>query len=213
MLKSLPADLAGRIDSISLNFTMERSVATDLPAIENWYVSATAYDWERVDELGNAAEETVALINIVKGSLLDGSLWDQLDAIEADLEAVASSVLNPRRGDLLPEVLDRVEGSGSSLVILNSATLSTPWRGHGVGVWLAGEAIEVLANDAHCVVTHPAPLDGSRGKERKLAIRKLQRVWEQLGFTQFDDSVWILDPALIDLQNALERMRSNFGLR
>lgn len=109
MLKSLPADLANRIDSISLTFTMERYLQTDLPAVQDWYVTATAYDWEDLDEQGNPKTETVATVNIVKGSLLDGSLWDQLDAMAADLETVASSTLDPNEGDLRPEVEDMVQ--------------------------------------------------------------------------------------------------------
>ena len=112
MLKSLPRDLAASFDSVTLTFTMEQFLTTDLPAIQNWDVIATAYHWDGADEEGKPREETVARINIVKGSLVHASLWDQLDAIEAALETVASAVLDVSNGGLRQEVVERTEGAG-----------------------------------------------------------------------------------------------------
>lgn len=95
---------------------------------------------------------------------------------------------------------------------MNSVTLASRWRGYGIGALLAGEAILALDGDAHCVATYPAPLDGSQGAARERAVRKLQRVWAQIGFEPFEQGVWILDPAMVELQDAVSRLRSNFGL-
>ena len=64
-------------------------------------------------------------------------------------------------------MVERTEGAGSSLLILNSVTLASPWRGYGVGALLAGEAMLALDVDAHCVAAYPAPLDGSQGAARE----------------------------------------------
>jgi hypothetical protein len=213
MPKALPADLARRLDSITLSFAMERSLTTDLPAIQNWHVTATAHDWDDRDDEGDPRPEIVADINIVKGSLEDGSLWLQLDAMAADLEAVATSVMVPDTGDLRPEVEDLVHAAvGSQLLILNSVTVHEPWRGYGVGALLAGEAILALDGDAQCVATYPAPLDSSEGSDRTRAVAKLQRTWAQIGFKPPDECVWILDPGMEDLGDAVARLGSNFGL-
>lgn len=213
MSKALPADLARRLDSITLTYSMERSLTTDLPAIQSWYVTATAHDWDDRDGEGDPRPEIVADINIVKGSLDDGSLWLQLDAMAADLEAVATSVLDPDTGDLRPEVEDVVHAAvGSQLLILNSVTVHEPWRGYGVGALLAGEAILALDGDAQCVATYPAPLDPSEGLERTRAVIKLERAWAQIGFKPLHEGVWVLDPGTNELGDAVDRLRSILGL-
>lgn len=210
----MPPRFAARVESITLAFEMERSLTADLPAIQIWDVTATAYDWDNTDEHGNPKPEVVGHINIVKGSLLDGSLWDQLDEIEADLELVANSVLDPDNGDLLEEVEDLLPaGTGSQLLILNSVKLTDLWRGYGLGPLLAGEALLALDGDAHCIATYPAPLDSlDEGPERERAVKKLQNTWATLGFKPATEDVWILDPGLVDLQNAVADIRSSFGL-
>lgn len=211
MLRSLPPELAELVDSISLTFTHEQFLSNDLPAVQNWHVTATAHHWDDEDS-GGGKTEAVAHINLVKGSLVYQSLWDELDATEADVSTVASAVLDLRNGDLREEVIERTDGNGSSLLILNSVQLADRWRGFGVGALLAGEAILGLDGDAHVVATYPAPFDGSEGEARDRAIRKLQRVWTQLGFSHLSDGVYILDPARVELQEAVNRMRANFGL-
>jgi len=165
------------------------------------------------DDKGDPRPEIVADINIVKGSSADGSSWQQLDAIEVELETVASSVLNADPGDLRPDVEDLVHSAvGSQLLILNSVTVHEPWRGYGVGALLVGEAILALDGDAQCVATYPAPLDSSEGSDRTRAVAKLQRTWAQIGFKPPDECVWILDPGMEDLGDAVARLGSNFGL-
>lgn len=179
MLKSPPGDLAGSIDSIVLEFAMEQSLTPELPAIQNWYVIATTRHWDDADHDGDPHDETVARINIVKGSLVHGSLWDQLDAIEADLEAVARAVLDVRSGDLRQEVLDRIDGLSPSLLILNSVTLARRWRGYGSGrCWPARPSWALTVKQSP--PTRSAGRVTRRGAQR--AIRKLQRVWAQLRF-------------------------------
>jgi GNAT superfamily N-acetyltransferase len=205
-------ELAERLTSVSLHYACRQDLATDEPAVQQWWVTAVERDWERGDEKGDPIEETVALMHLVKGSLLDPSLWDQLDALEADLEAVASALLDQEAGQLRDEVYERIEGLGSSLLILNSVTVSTAWRGRGVGALLAGLALQVLGDDAACIATYPAPLDGSQGEARRLAIGKLEKVWTQLGFQSFAGGVWILDPASLGLSNAVDSMKAQFGM-
>jgi GNAT superfamily N-acetyltransferase len=212
VLKELPPHLARELDSVSLTFSLEQFLVNDLPAVQNWQVSAVVHHWaDEQDELDDPTEEVIARINLVKGNLTHVSLLSQLDAVEGDLEMVGGVLLD-EDGDLADEVADELAGVGSQLLILNSVVLDPRWRGHGVGAYLAGEAIAVLDSDAHCVATYPAPLDGSEGRARSHAVRKLGRVWSSIGFTPFRDGVWVLDPGLVTLSDALERMRLNFGI-
>jgi hypothetical protein len=210
MPRKLPPELASLVDTISLTYTREQFLRDDLPSVENWHVTVTAHVWTE----DNSADRTedVAHLHLVKGSLVYESLWDDLDATEADVSTVASAILDIKADDLRDEVLDRVDGSGSSVLILNSVRLATRWRGFGIGALIAGQAILGLDGDAHVVATYPAPLDGSEGEARDRAVRKLQGVWTRLGFSHLRDGVYILDPARKDLQEAMDQMRAGVGL-
>ena len=207
-----PDEVAKRIRSVTLHYRSDQELTTEVPGVQQWWVSAVEHDWERTDEHGEPAEETVALLHIVKGSLLDPSLWDQLDSLEADLDAVGGTLLDRETGGLRDEVYERLEGTGSSLLILNSVTVSTAWRGHGVGALMAGLALQVLGDHATCIATFPAPLDDAQGQARARAVGKLERVWAQLGFERFGGGVWILDPALVALDNAVDSMKARFRI-
>lgn len=116
----------------------------------------------------------------------------------------------PKTGDLTAELLERLEGIGSSLLILNSVSLAPAWRGFGVGALLAGEALLTLEGDASCIATYLGPMDGSTGAARSTAVGKLGQVWAALGFRPFTAGVWVLDPAQVALPNAVESLRTKF---
>lgn len=205
MLKALPPELASQMNTVSMTYSMEQYLGNDLPAVQEWEVAACASD------PNGLAIETIARISLVKGSLLHHDLWSQLDAISGDLEWVGGALLDPD-GDLHGDLADSMNGVGSSLLILNSVDVVPGWRGYGVGVYLAGEALLAMDGDAHCVATVPAPMDDSEGEVRQRAIRKLERVWAQLGFEPYRGGAWVLDPGLATLRDAVERMRENFGI-
>jgi GNAT superfamily N-acetyltransferase len=201
-------DVLEKLGSVSLEYSWSQDLDSEAPAVQQWWVSAVYSDWETTDERGEPAEETVARMNIVKGAL-GGDLFDQLDSIEQDLETVGSAVLDPETGELREAVPQ--SGFGPSLVILNSVELADAWRGRGIGAFLAGVALQALSGDAACIATFPAPLDDSKGEARQRAIRRLEQVWAQLGFEHYRAGVWVLDPALVALDNAVRSMRERFG--
>jgi hypothetical protein len=212
MLRSLPAHLATELESVALEVTLEQFLTNDLPAVQSWDIVAIAHHWDEIDTSGNHRQERIATINIAIGALTHASLWDQLDSLEGDLSTVGAAVLDLKEGDLRDDLLDQLEGMGSKLLILNSVKLTDRWRGYGVGALLAGEAILALYGDAQCVATYPAPLDGSTGADRARAVKKLERVWAQLGFEAYRDGVWVIDPGLVTLRDSVERMKRNFHL-
>jgi hypothetical protein len=201
-------DIVEQLGSVSLEYSWSQDLDSETPAVQQWWVSAVHTDWENTDERGEPAEETVARMNIVKGSL-GGDLFNQLDSIEQDLETVASAVLDPETGELRENVPQA--GFGPSLLILNTVELTDAWRGRGLGAFLAGVALQALSGDAACIATFPAPLDDSKGVLRQLATARLQKVWAQLGFEHYRAGVWVLDPALVALDDAVRSMRERFG--
>ncbi|WP_341927877.1 hypothetical protein [Nocardioides psychrotolerans] len=204
--------LLQRLAHVDLHYRCSKALLDDHPAVQQWWVLAIEQDSNIVDDAGNPVEREIARISLVRESLWRASLWDELDELEGDLETVASAILNRKRGDLAEELLDRLEGAGSSVLILNSATLAAEWRGHGVGRLLAGVALLALSDGVSCFATYPAPLDGSTGAERDRAILELGQVWARLGFQPFRDGVWVLDPALVTLDNAVTALKSDLGV-
>lgn len=193
------------MNTVSMTHSMEHYLGDDLPAVQEWEAAACASD------PNGLAIETIARISLVKGSLVHRDLWSQRDAISGDLVWVGGALLDPD-GDLHEDLADSTNGVGSNLLILNSVQVAPKWRGYGVGAYLAGEALLSMDGDAQCVATVPAPMDDSEGEAKHRAIRKLERVWAQLGFEPYVGGAWVLDPGLTTLWEADERMRENFGV-
>lgn len=103
--------------------------------------------------------------------------FDLLDALEADLSAVASVVLEPGSGNPAGPVEDMLEGFGESFLILNGVEILPQWRERGIGRWFVAEAIEVLSDGGTFVATYASPMDESKGPERRIAESKLRNVW------------------------------------
>lgn len=177
---------------------------------ESWYVNTVETRWD--DDSDDVATLDVCRMHLVRAKQEHPDLWDALDAMEADLEKVASTVLDPSTGSLADELEERIEPMHDQMLILNSVTLAPEWRGFGVGALLAGVALQTLAPGARLAVTYPAPVDDAEGADRRAATVKLGRVWQQLGFEPFRDGVWVLDLALVSLDQGVATLRKQFRL-
>lgn len=106
-----------------------------------------------------------------------------LDGEDATLGLIAEAIFDHSGRALRPELANHIEPFGSRLLILNSAQLTSPWRGFGLGVLLAGTAIKKLSAGARIAACYPAPLSDTPEQDpidHALAIATLQEVWEQL---------------------------------
>jgi hypothetical protein len=90
----LTAQRRERIAGMRLSYAFDHSLSADLvdggEVVQPW--------WVRVDEAeaeDGTAGALVAGIHIVRGRLGEPGLWEALDALEADLEVVASTILDP----------------------------------------------------------------------------------------------------------------------
>jgi hypothetical protein len=171
-----------------------------------------------ITDLENAEDEdsqTAAYAHLVRGQIGNGNLWYILDALEADLETVASAVLDSETGYLLDEIVESVEATGSQILILNSVVCDKRLAGRKVGRWIAAEAIATLAEDTAVVVAYAAPPDSSEGQAREAAKAKLRKVWRSIGFEDLEDrdSLLILDPAMQTPVDRLNNLRTRFGVK
>jgi hypothetical protein len=140
-------------------------------------------------------------------TLLDG--WD------AELGRIASVIFSLEEpGELDPELDDQLEVADSQILILHNVHLTAPWRGFGLGALLAGSAVRRLSGGARAAVCFPAPINGpdlaSPGGGGDAAwdqaVAALQRTWALLGFEHFRDGIFVLDLALITLDERLAQL-------
>lgn len=196
---------------MTLSFNMEQDLLPGAAGrggvVEQWWVTVN----EGAEEDGTPGP-VVCRIHIVRGLLGHPELWETLDALEGDLEAVGGTILDVRRGDLVDDLDEEIEPSGDRLLILNSVTLSGEWRGYGLGALFAGVALETLAPGARLAATFPAPLTDAEEAEREVAIHQLGTVWSQIGFASYKDGVWAVDFALVDFYKRLATLRERYGV-
>lgn len=205
-----PADPTG----IYLRYLHEHHWASsgdDGPEI--WHVVAVVPDAE--DDEGQPAESHVGEIEIVLVDPHRPDAFGVLDGHDADLGYIGEVVLNPGSRGLDPALADRLECFGTRLLILNSVRLAPQWRGFGIGVLLAGLAMQRLSGGCMAAVCHPAPLadaDEDEDPAREAAAgQKLAEVWPQLGFEHFRDGIYVIDLARVTLGDALKQLRGRLA--
>lgn len=173
--------------------------------MEQWNAAVHMFD-------DDDAEQVIGHAHIVRCRVGDPRVFDLLDALEADLSAVASVVLDPGSGNPAGPVKDMLGGFGESFLILNSLEILPQWRGRGIGRWFVAEAIEVLSDGGTFVATYASPMDESKGPERRRAVSKLRNVWGDLGFEHLSGKVMILDLSVVTLWDRLGGLRSRYGV-
>jgi GNAT superfamily N-acetyltransferase len=194
----------GSVLSIRLSFRRALSLPEDR-LVEQW--NAALYLSDEDDD-----EQVIGNAHIVRCRLGDPRVFDLLDALDGDLSAVGSVVLDPSSGEPAGPVEDLIEGFGENFLILDRVELLPGWRGRGLGRWFAAEAIEVLSDGGTFVAAYAAPMDDSEGAERRRAESKLKGVWGDIGFEPLRGNVMVLDLALVTLSNKLAELRSDFGV-
>lgn len=173
--------------------------------VEQW--NAALYLAEEDDN-----EQVIGHAHIVRCRIGDPRVFDLLDALDGDLSAVASVVLDPSSGEPAGPVEDMIQGFGENFLILDRVEMLPGWRKRGLGRWFAAEAIEVLSDGGTFVAAYAAPMDDSEGTERRRAESKLKGVWGDIGFKPLRRNVMVLDLALATLSNKLAELRSDFGV-
>jgi GNAT superfamily N-acetyltransferase len=195
----------GSFLSVRLKFRRELSLPEDR-LVEQW--NAALYLSDEDDN-----ETAIGRAHIVRCRIGDPSVFDLLDALDGDLSAVASVVLDPYSGHPVEPVEDMLQGFGENFLILDRVEMLPTWRRRGIGRWFAAEAIEVLSDGSTFVAAYASPMDESEGTERRRAASKLKGVWGDLGFEPVSGHVMVLDLNLVTLSNKLKELRRAFGVR
>ncbi|MFF8657526.1 hypothetical protein [Streptomyces huasconensis] len=129
-----------------------------------------------------------------------------------DLYEIAQALLDPATGYYTDEVGELLEYSGSALLVMDRVTLHEEWRGRGLGMILASEAIFRLTPGCRAVVCAPGVSDLSADRLRNEAewdrvTAKIARGWEQLGFLPYRGNVFVLSPTSLVLEEQRGQLR------
>lgn len=175
---------------------------------ESWHVSADVFDDSGMHVKSHVGDMTIVVIDVYQTH----DPFGLLDGEDADLGAIAGTIIDARTGELDPDLDDLLEPMGDRILILSSVRLTPGWRGFGLGVLLAGTAIKKLSGGVRAAVCYPAPIDELNDEEpdspaaREQAIAALGKVWARLGFEHFRDGVHVLDLSLVTLDESLGRL-------
>ncbi|MEJ8652704.1 hypothetical protein WKI65_32730 [Streptomyces sp. MS1.AVA.3] len=125
-----------------------------------------------------------------------------------DLYETAQVLLDQQTGSFSEEVSEMLEYIGTDLLVMDRVTLDRQWRGHGLAVILATEAIHRLMPGCRAIACAPGITDLSshRLKDRTEWDRvtaKIAQGWERIGFRLYRDGIYLLSPA----SQALEEQR------
>ncbi|AWN30023.1 hypothetical protein [Streptomyces sp. NEAU-S7GS2] len=122
-----------------------------------------------------------------------------------ELYEIAQVLLDPQTGSFTSDVSEMLEYIGTGLLVMDRVTLDRQWRGHGLAVILATEAIHRLMPGCRAIACAPGITDLSshRLKDRTEWDRvnaKIARGWERIGFHLYRDNIYLLSPASQDLE-------------
>lgn len=128
------------------------------------------------------------------------------DNLSADLYRIARTLYDPETGDVRDDLADLLALPGKTIIV-DKVTIDRRLRGHGLGVYLTGLALDYLSHGAGVIALFPGPLERDDHTDYEQACANLGRAWSRIGFEPYSDGTWILDPGLTTLDNALRRER------
>lgn len=138
--------------------------------------------------------------------------FSAMETESEDLFEIAQVLLDPTTGYYTDEVSGLLGYSGSALLLMDRVTLREEWRGQGLGVILAAEAIFRLMSGCRAVACSPGvsdlSADGLRDEaEWDRVAAKIVSGWKRIGFLPYRDNVFVLSPTSLVLEEQRGRLR------
>ncbi|MEV6582729.1 hypothetical protein AB0M92_31725 [Streptomyces sp. NPDC051582] len=147
--------------------------------------------------------------------------WEAADSYTGDIEKIVSVCTDTAYAmtpglHWSPAFEERIDVPVGDLLIMDRARIDPQWRGFGLGALAAAEAIRRLSAGCCAVACEPAPTDGDFDHDQPAydaAQTKIAKVWESVGFEEFSDGIYLLDPALKHPADCRTTWRKRFGRR
>jgi hypothetical protein len=186
-----------------LEYRLEEQVSlVDAPAfghIERWTVSVLLDHPNAEDDRRDIGYARLIVLNLEAGI----TLADLADTASGDWVEVIRPVVVPgaRAVGVVP---GDPEFTDMSVLVLDRLWIEPDCRGNGLGPIIAAYAILRLGRGCRLAACYPAPFEEAElGADRDRSIEALGRVWAKVGFTPWNNGVWMIDLHTTDLRDAL----------
>jgi GNAT superfamily N-acetyltransferase len=176
--------------------------APALGHVERWNVSVLVDDPGAADHGRNIGYARLIVLNLEAGVTL-ADLADVASGDWVDVGAVQT------RADTAARVArdDDSESADTSVLVLERLWIEPDYRGIGLGPIVAASAILRLGRGCRLAACYPAPFETNQtAADRDRSIEALGRIWAKVGFTLWNDGVWMLDLHTTELGDALEQL-------
>jgi GNAT superfamily N-acetyltransferase len=189
-----------------LEYQLQEPVSLlDAPAfghIERWTVTVLVNHPDAADHRRNIGYARLIVLNLEAGV----TLADLADTASGDW--VEISPLETRTGTAIGVARDDdSESAEMSVLVLDRLWIEPDYRGNGLGPIVAACAILRLGRGCRLAACYPAPFEtGQAPDDRDRSIDALGRIWAKVGFTPWNDGVWMLDLLTTDLRAALGQL-------
>jgi hypothetical protein len=192
--------------AIVLEYRLEEPVSlVDAPPsghIERWTVTVLVDHPAAADDRRDIGYARLIVLNLEAGV----TLADLADATRGDWVDISPG---GTRTDTATGMArdDDTESEEMSVLVLERLWIEPAYRGNGLGPVVAACAILRLGRGCRLAACYPAPFEANRASEdRDRSIEALGRIWAKVGFTLWNDGVWMLDLRAADARDALERL-------
>ena len=190
---------------IVLEYRLDEPVSlVDTPTfahIERWTVSVVVDHRNAEDDRREIGYARLIVLNLEPGV----TVADLADAATGDWVEVISPVVVHGDRALGGGRDDDSEFTETSVLVLDRLWIEPNCRGNGLGPIVAAYAILRLGRGCRLAACYPAPFeDAALDADRDRSIEALGRVWAKVGFTPWNNGVWMLDLHTTDLHEALE---------
>jgi hypothetical protein len=190
---------------IVLEYRLEEPVSlVDAPSfghIERWTVTVLVDHPVAAEDRRDIGYARLVVLNLEAGvtltDLADTSSGDWVDIVAG--ETRTDSATGMARDDTEPAEM--------SVLVLERLWIDPSYLGNGLGPIVAACAILRLGRGCRLAACYPAPFEtGQAPENRDRSIEALGRIWAKVGFTPWNDGVWMLDLQAVDVRDALERL-------
>ncbi|MFK0179649.1 hypothetical protein ACIQVR_27185 [Streptomyces xanthochromogenes] len=209
-----PAQLPGSPLDLSLCFSYDDDLAGSpyTEALERWTVEVFHRPPRGAADEQGLSTETVGSMVFWRVNLERGDAFGALEEESEDLAEIAHILLDMKSGTFHSEVSGHLPYAGSALLIMDRVSLTAPWRGWGLGYWLAAEAMRRLMPGCRAIACVPGISDLSAAQLRDRAEWERVRAritdgWRRLGFWHFCNDVHLLSPTSLELETQLDVLR------
>jgi GNAT superfamily N-acetyltransferase len=197
-----------KVEDVRLELATARRLGEPVNGLEQWRVNASV---PGVD----GADRAVGTLSVVALDLVAcDDPWGALDSSNEDISHIGDVVFDEMTGQLSPELDARLAHTGERVLVIDRVELEPDWRGHGVAALLLAETLDRMRAGVRAAVCLPAPLHrtGEAQDSYETGLRRMQQVWQEVGFEQFREGVWLLEPNAGFWRQRLTALRQQHGL-